>query len=97
MKTLFLISTMLAFTVANAGVYDLPACYSTVLTICAFNDMTLEMCNKEGKTKKNVFLASQRTYITGGNKFASVNGKATCIVRHIKDTEPAKYEVKITK
>ena len=55
------------------------------------------MCNKEGKTKKNVFLASQRTYITGGNKFASVNGKATCIVRHIKDTEPAKYEVKITK
>ncbi|MFI3120340.1 MAG: hypothetical protein QX203_10205 [Methylococcaceae bacterium] len=97
MKIFFLISIMLAFTVANAGVYDSPACYSTVPTTCAFNDMTLEMCNEEGKVKKIVFLASQRIHIAGGNKFASANGKATCIVQHIKDTEPAKYEVKITK
>ncbi|MGZ5006728.1 MAG: hypothetical protein ACXWE9_01615 [Methylobacter sp.] len=59
--------------------------------------MTLEMCNKEGKSKKIVFLASQRTHITGGNKFASDNGKASCVVQHIKGTEPAKYEVKISK
>ena len=96
MKLFFLIATMFA-SVANAGVYDSPACYSTVPTTCAFNEMTLEMCNVEGKAKKNVFLASQRTHIAGGNKFASANGKATCIVQHVKDTEPAKYEVKITK
>lgn len=97
MRIYFLIAAMLAFAVANAGVYDSPACYSTVPTTCAFNDMTLEMCNEEEKAKKIVFLVSQRTHITGGNKFASTNGKATCVVQHIKGTEPAKYEVKISK
>lgn len=96
MRIFFLIATMIA-SVANAGVYDPPACYSIVPTTCAFNDMTLEMCNEEGKAKKIVFLASQRTHITGGNQFASANGKATCVVHHIKGTEPAKYEVKISK
>ena len=96
MKIFILIATMFA-SVANAGVYDSPACYATVPTTCAFNDMTLEMCNKEGKAKKIVFIASQRTHIAGGNQFASANGKATCVVQHIKGIEPAKYEVKISK
>lgn len=97
MRIFFLMATMLAYTVANAGVYDLPACYKTVPATCAFNDMTLDMCNKEGKPTKIVFLASQRTHITGGNQFASANGKVTCVARRIKGSEPAKYEVIISK
>lgn len=96
MRNLIVILLSTYFAVANAGVYDTPPCYSVVPTTCTFNEMTLNMCNAEGKNK-TVFVMSQRSHITGGNKFVSDDGKATCVVQRIKDTDPAKYDAVITK
>jgi len=97
MKTFLFVTTMLASIVANATVYELPHCYSTMPTTCGFNEMTFEMCNAEGKKTGSVFVISQRIYVTGGNKYGSADGRMTCVVRRIKGSEPAKYEVTITK
>ena len=97
MKTLLLVTTILASVAANATVHELPHCYSTMPTTCGFDEMTLEMCNAEGKKAGSVFVISQRIYVTGGNKFGSAEGRMTCVVRRIKGSEPAKYEVTITK
>ena len=90
-----LLATFIA--VANASVYDTPPCYSVVPTTCTFNEMTLNMCNAEGKKNKTAFVMSQRSHIPGGNKFFSADGKATCVVQRIKGSEPAKYDAVINK
>ena len=97
MRNLIIIFLISYFAVANASVYDTPPCYSVEPTICTFYDMTLNMCNAEGKKNKTLFVISQRSHIAGGNKFVSADGNATCVVQRIKGTEPAKYEVVITK
>lgn len=97
MRRLFLILTLLTSSLTNAAIYEMPPCYSTIPTTCTFDDMTLAMCNSEGKKAKKVFLISQKIYIPGGNKFGSADGKAICVVHRVKGSEPAKYEVAITK
>jgi len=97
MRNLLIILLTSYCAVANASVYDTSPCYSVVPTTCTFNEMTLNMCNAEGKKNKIVFVMSQRSHVAGGNKFVSADGKATCIVQRIKGTEPAKYEAVITK
>ena len=97
MKTLYLVVMMFLSVAANADVYDLPPCYTTIPTTCTFDEMTLAMCNANGKKLGIRFLISQKIYITGGNKFGSTDGQSVCTVKRIKGTEPAKYDVIITK
>lgn len=97
MKAVLFVALMLASDIVNATEYDLPPCYSTMPVTCTFDQMTLDMCNAEGKNPGSMFLISQKIYMPGGNKFGSADGRKTCVVRHIKDTDPAKYEVTITK
>jgi hypothetical protein len=97
MKALLVLAMMLFVVVVNATEYDLPSCYRTVPVTCSFNQMTLDMCNAEGNERKFVFLISERIYIPGGNIYGSADGKATCVVKPIKGTDPAKYDVTIKK
>ncbi len=80
---------------ASAAEYVTPPCYENVPTTCSFNEMTLSLCNKEGKSKKMVFLLSQRTRISGGNKYSNVDGSKVCTVKGIKGTSPKRYTVVI--
>lgn len=97
MKKLIIALGIVMSVEAQATVYELPSCYSNVPTTCTFNDMTLEMCNKESKKTGAVFLLSQRIYVPGGNKFGTSDGKLTCLVSRVKGSEPAKYQVSISK
>lgn len=76
-----------------AGEYNTPACYQSVPTSCGFDEMTLSLCNKEGRATKTKFSISTRSYLPGGNKFTS--GGKNCLVKKIKGTDPAKYNVQI--
>jgi hypothetical protein len=81
--------------VASAAEYETPACYAQVPTSCSFNEMTLQLCNEEGKSKNLVFLLSQRMYMPGGNKFGNADSSRVCVVKGIKGTDPKKYMVTI--
>lgn len=81
----------------QAGVYDLPPCYLTVPTSCTFNDMTLEMCNKEGKKSGTVFLISTRDHLPGGNIFRSAQNQYTCTVKRINNSDPPQYNVTVSR
>jgi len=76
-----------------AGEYSTPSCYESVPTSCGFDEMTLSLCNKEGKARDVKFSLSGRSYMRGGNKFTS--GRKQCLVKKIKGSEPAKYNVQI--
>jgi hypothetical protein len=76
-----------------AGQYETPSCYAHIPTSCSFNEMTLQLCNEEGKSEKLVFLGSQRIPMPGGNRFGSADGSRVCVVKGIKGTEPKRYLV----
>lgn len=80
---------------AAAAEYATPACYENVPTTCSFNEMTLSLCNMEGKSRNVVFLLSQRTHQPGGNKFGDASGSRVCTVQGIKGTSPKRYTVVI--
>jgi hypothetical protein len=87
--------SLLFFTITvTGGEYDTPACYEKVPTSCGFDEMTLSLCNQEGQPDDIKFSLSSKSYLPGGNKFTSSSGK-TCLVKKIKDSEPAKYTVQI--
>ena len=79
----------------SAGEYTTPSCYENVPTTCSFNEMTLALCNKEGKKTNSIFYLSKRIYTSGGNKFTNANGDKICIVKRIKNSEPKRYIVVI--
>ena len=82
---------------ASRGTYSTPPCYATDPPICTFNAMTLALCNEEGRKSGADFSGGERTHIPGGNSFLSSDGKKTCVVNHVKGTEPADYEVRVTR
>ena len=85
---------LLNFTFSTAaGEYNTPACYESVPTACGFDEMTLSLCNQEGKISGAKFSLAGRSYLPGGNKFMS--GSKHCLVKKIKGTEPAKYNVQV--
>jgi hypothetical protein len=81
----------------SRGTYSTPPCYAKDPPSCTFNAMTLDLCNEEGRKSETQFSASERTHIPGGNRFGAANGKATCVVSHVRGTEPATYDVKVTR
>lgn len=95
MKKLMLIGIAVISCSADATQYDTPSRYAQVPTSCSFNDMILQMCNQQGKSKKLVSLSSQRIYTPGGNKFATADGEHLCVVKGIKGTDPKKYDMTI--
>jgi hypothetical protein len=92
-----IIITGLAFCsgMASAVEYETPGCYAQVPTSCSFDEMTLQLCNEEGKSKNLVFLLSQRMYMPGGNKFGNSDGSRVCVVKGINGADPKRYVVKI--
>lgn len=82
-------------TVSFASEYTTPACYKSMPTSCGFDEMTLSLCNLEGKASGATFSLSGRSYLPGGNKFVSRDGARTCMVERIKGTEPAKYSIQV--
>lgn len=68
-----------------------PQCYQSEPVSCGFDDMTLSLCESVGKTK---FIAESRQHIVGGNSYESTNEK-TCLVKHVKNSDPSKYTVNI--
>lgn len=80
---------------ASPGEYETLACYAQVPTSCSFNEMTLQLCNEEGKSRNLAFLLSQRIHMPGGNKFGNPDGSRICIVKGIKGTDPKRYAVTI--
>lgn len=80
---------------AMAAEHVTPSCYENVPTTCSFDEMTLSLCNKEGKSMKMVFLLSQRMYMPGGNKFGNADGSHVCTVKGVKGTSPKRYTVVI--
>nr|VFJ93934.1 MAG: hypothetical protein BECKLFY1418A_GA0070994_103530 [Candidatus Kentron sp. LFY]VFK23111.1 MAG: hypothetical protein BECKLFY1418C_GA0070996_11347 [Candidatus Kentron sp. LFY] len=95
MKKTMIFCVLLWSGLAVATEYPTPACYENVPTSCSFNEMTLSLCNKEGKSENLVFMLSQRMYMRGGNKFGSADGSRVCTVQGIKGTEPKRYTVEI--
>lgn len=95
-QMLSVIALVVAAAAGNAAEYDTPPCYATMPVTCGYDEMTLDLCNQEGKKSGVVFLGSQRMHLTGGNRFGSADGQRVCEVRHIKDTDPARYTVTIT-
>lgn len=95
MRLIFFMIVSFFSVMAGANTYETPLCYSEVPTTCGFNEMTLEMCNLEGSKQNKIFLASKRGYISGGNIFSTQNGSVTCVVKKVKESEPAKYQVTI--
>jgi hypothetical protein len=49
MKTLITYALALCSGVASAAEYETPDCYANVPTSCSFDEMTLHLCNEEGK------------------------------------------------
>ncbi len=80
---------------ASTAEYPTPACFENIPISCSFNEMTLSLCNKEGKSKNMVFLLSQRMRLPGGNKFGNADGSYICSVKGIKGTSPKRYTVVI--
>ena len=95
MKKTIILGLAFCSAVASAAEYATPACYAQVPTACSFDEMTLQLCNEEGKSKNLVFLLSQRMYTPGGNKFGSADASRVCIVKGIKGTNPKRYVVTI--
>lgn len=95
MKKIIILCCCLWSGLASAAEYKTPACYENVPVACSFDEMTLSLCNEEGKTKKMVFLLSQRMYMPGGNKFGNADGSHVCTVKGIKGTSPKRYTVEI--
>ena len=90
-KKLFFWGLLLASFSVFAKTFESPMCYQNLPVTCGFDDMTLNFCNSVGKEK---FSIENREHIPGGNIFR--NAKKTCTVKHIKETEPAKYDVQLT-
>jgi hypothetical protein len=93
-KISFLIVTLVApFNpiLAKTITVNAPQCYQSDPVSCSFDDMTLSLCESAGKTK---FIAESRQHVTGGNSYTS-NEKKTCLVKHVKNSEPSKYTVDI--
>ncbi|WP_130107458.1 hypothetical protein [Iodobacter fluviatilis] len=95
MRKLFVVGVCSWSAFVSAAEYATPTCYENIPTSCSFNEMTLSLCNKEGKSKKVVFLLSQRIHIPSGNKFNSADGSKFCTVQGIKGTDPKRYTVVI--
>ena len=95
MKKFVVVGICVWSTFASAAEYATPACYESIPTSCSFDEMTLSLCNKEGESKKLVFLLSQRIHMSGGNKFGSADGSKVCTVQGIKGSDPKKYNVVI--
>lgn len=95
MKPLIICAIALCSGMASAAEYATPGCYAQIPTSCSFDEMTLELCNQEGKSRNLVFLLSQRMYMSGGNRFGNADGSRVCIVKGIKGTEPKRYIVTI--
>lgn len=95
MKRILVSASLLFSSITMAGEYTTPSCYQKIPTSCSYNDMTLSLCNEEGKNKNIVFLSSNRIYVTGGNKFGSADGRNVCTVKGIKGTDPKRYTVAI--
>ncbi|MCL1478504.1 MULTISPECIES: hypothetical protein [unclassified Marinobacter] len=95
MKKLIILGFCIWAGLASAAEFTTPACYENVPTTCSFDEMTLSLCNKEGKSKKIAFLLSQRMYMPGGNKFGNADGSHVCTVKSIKGTSPKRYTVEI--
>ena len=93
MRKFFVIGVCIWSAFVSATEYATPACYEKIPTSCSFNEMTLSLCNKEGESKKVVFLLSQRVHMPGGNKFSSADGSKVCTVQGIKSTDPKRYTV----
>lgn len=93
MRKLFVVGVCTWSAFVSAAEYATPACYEDAPTSCSFNEMTLFLCNKEGESKKVVFLLSQRIHIPGGNKFGSADGKKVCTIKGVKGTDPKRYAV----
>ena len=68
-----------------------PQCYQSDPVSCSFDDMTLSLCESVGKAK---FIAESRQQVVGGNSYTSTNEK-TCLVKHVKNSDPSKYTVDI--
>lgn len=81
----------------DSGTFDTPPCYREVPTTCGFNEMTLELCNRQGANHGSRYSISSRSYAPGGNVFRSVDGRFTCTVNKIRGTEPARYRVNISR
>jgi hypothetical protein len=95
MKTIVVFGICIWSGIAVAAEHPTPACYENVPTTCSFNEMTLSLCNIEGKSKNVVFLLSQRTHLPGGNKFSNADGSRVCTVQGIKGADPKRYTVVI--
>ena len=94
-KIIILFYVCLASSYIQAKEYEIPACYDSMPVTCSFDEMTLSLCNEEGKPAKIVFLMSQKMYLSGGNRFGSADGRQICTVKGIKDTDPKRYSVEI--
>lgn len=95
MKKIIILGCCIWSGFSAAAEHATPACYENVPTTCSFNEMTLSLCNKEGKPKGVEFLLSQRMRIPGGNKFGNTDGSLVCTVKGIKGTSPKRYTVEI--
>jgi len=94
-KIIILFYVGLVSSYIHAKEYETPACYDSMPVTCSFNEMTLSLCNEEGRSEKIVFLMSQKMYLSGGNRFGSADGSKICTVKGIKDTDPKRYSVEI--
>lgn len=93
MKKIYLVAIAAFANIVSASEYPTPLCYAQDNPTCSFNQMTLDLCNLEGKSTKTTFLINKRLYEAGGNKFESSDGKHICTVKGIKGTDPKRYSV----
>jgi hypothetical protein len=80
-----------------SGVFTTLECYARSSVPCGFNDMLLSFCNQQGNAHGSEYEMSGRSYLHGGNSFRSTDGMYICRVNRIKGTEPARYQVVISR
>lgn len=99
MLKLIFLSHLMAFFLwsgaVSAGEYLKPDCYTSNPTTCSFDEMTLAMCNAEGRSRNIVFLLNHRLWVPGGNSFGSADLQHVCTVKGVAGSDPKRYKVQV--